>query len=122
MSCSPQSTCITVVHENLLTVLLHVCVLYFLAPCDINFCPFHAHCIVKEEKAYCECVENCSTDEQFVCGTDDATYRNLCHLKKASCEERRRINQAYPGKCLKSSKCHTHHPSDFCFFSGCSVE
>nr|XP_022336606.1 agrin-like isoform X7 [Crassostrea virginica] len=73
------------------------------SPCDINFCPFHAHCIVKEEKAYCECVENCSTDEQFVCGTDDATYRNLCHLKKASCEERRRINQAYPGKCLKSN-------------------
>ncbi|XP_078339118.1 agrin-like isoform X9 [Crassostrea virginica] len=75
------------------------------SPCDINFCPFHAHCIVKEEKAYCECVENCSTDEQFVCGTDDATYRNLCHLKKASCEERRRINQAYPGKCLKSNLC-----------------
>ncbi|XP_022336600.2 agrin-like isoform X4 [Crassostrea virginica] len=88
------------------------------SPCDINFCPFHAHCIVKEEKAYCECVENCSTDEQFVCGTDDATYRNLCHLKKASCEERRRINQAYPGKCLKSSPC----ASKTCYYGSCRID
>ncbi|XP_052712788.1 agrin-like isoform X11 [Crassostrea angulata] len=75
------------------------------SPCDINFCPFHGHCIVREDKAYCECVQSCPSDVQPVCGTDDATYRNLCQLKKASCEERRRINQAYPGKCLKSDLC-----------------
>ncbi|XP_034338203.1 agrin isoform X16 [Magallana gigas] len=75
------------------------------SPCDINFCPFHGHCIVRDDKAYCECVQSCPSDVQPVCGTDDATYRNLCQLKKASCEERRRINQAYPGKCLKSDLC-----------------
>lgn len=88
------------------------------SPCDINFCPFHGHCIVREDKAYCECVQSCPSDVQPVCGTDDATYRNLCQLKKASCEERRRINQAYPGKCLKSSPC----ASKTCYYGSCRID
>eukprot|EP00105_Crassostrea_gigas_P027037 XP_011448233.1 PREDICTED: agrin isoform X6 [Crassostrea gigas] len=89
------------------------------SPCDINFCPFHGHCIVREDKAYCECVQSCPSDVQPVCGTDDATYRNLCQLKKASCEERRRINQAYPGKCLKSEgPC----ASKTCYYGSCRID
>ncbi|XP_056008873.1 LOW QUALITY PROTEIN: agrin-like [Ostrea edulis] len=75
------------------------------SPCDINFCPFHGHCIVKDDKAYCECVRSCPVVDQLVCGTDGSTYRNLCHLKKISCEERRRVNQEHAGKCLKANLC-----------------
>jgi hypothetical protein len=85
----------------------HLCKSYFViisAPCDINFCPFHGHCIVKEDKAYCECVSSCPVVDELVCGTDGSTYSSLCHLKKASCEERRRVNQAHLGECPRASK------------------
>lgn len=49
-----------------------------------------------------KCGPTCSQAESEVCGTNQKTYRNECHLKRESCKTGKHVRKQYDGKCSKS--------------------
>ena len=68
-------------------------------PCSAVFCPFWAQCTVSSTSAKpeCRCPETpCSSAFAPVCGTDNITYSNECHLQVPICCAAHRILNSAP--------------------------
>lgn len=74
-----------------------------IASCKFVRCPKNQHCIEDQNSIpHCvTCNENCSDREALkeVCAANGVTYRNVCQLKKESCQIGRSIPVAYKGPC-----------------------
>ena len=49
-----------------------------------------------------DCIDDCSDVYDPVCGTDETTYLNECHLNLSACikkNNRTELKISYPGKC-----------------------
>jgi len=69
-------------------------------PCEKIYCAWGATCIVSENgKGLCQCSTDCSLTPDPVCGSDDVTYTNHCHLRQASCQNRKNIRMKHKGAC-----------------------
>lgn len=69
--------------------------------CRQTKCPFSGICQVEENlKGIVRCAcPDCTEDEQPVCGSDGATYKNECFLRKESCERQMVISVVHAGHC-----------------------
>ena len=50
-----------------------------------------------------ECLKECPDETAEVCGTNDNTYKNICHLEKAHCQFTLfdyKVEKAHDGPCL----------------------
>ncbi|KAG7212122.1 hypothetical protein KM043_012470 [Ampulex compressa] len=71
-------------------------------PCEKTYCAWGAACVVSESgKALCQCPPDCPTTSEPVCGSDDVTYTNYCHLRQASCHKRKNTRVKHQGACGK---------------------
>ncbi|XP_069117853.1 agrin-like isoform X2 [Argopecten irradians] len=52
-----------------------------------------------DRRPVCRCAETCPDTLKFVCGTDGATYSNLCRLEMEACRTMRDIRLHHSGKC-----------------------
>ncbi|CAD1476240.1 unnamed protein product [Heterotrigona itama] len=72
-------------------------------PCEKTYCSWGATCAVLENgKPLCQCPTDCPSTSELVCGSDNVTYTNYCHLRKTSCFEKRTVrvkNQGVCGEC-----------------------
>ncbi|CAL7951549.1 unnamed protein product [Xylocopa violacea] len=69
-------------------------------PCEKTYCSWGATCVVAENgKPLCQCPTDCPTTSEPVCGADNVTYINYCHLRKTSCLERRNTRVKNQGAC-----------------------
>ncbi|KAI4502682.1 hypothetical protein M0802_002594 [Mischocyttarus mexicanus] len=69
-------------------------------PCEKTYCAWGATCVVSENgKALCQCPTNCPSNSAPVCGSDDVTYTNQCHLRQASCQRRKNTRIKHEGAC-----------------------
>ncbi|KYM75555.1 Agrin [Atta colombica] len=69
-------------------------------PCEKIYCAWGATCIVSENgKGLCQCSTDCPLTSDPVCGSDDVTYTNHCHLRQASCQNRKNIRMKHKGAC-----------------------
>ncbi|KAL2728416.1 agrin-like isoform X1 [Vespula maculifrons] len=69
-------------------------------PCEKTYCAWGATCVVSENgKALCQCPTNCPSNSAQVCGSDDVTYTNQCHLRQASCQRRKNTRIKHEGAC-----------------------
>ena len=53
-------------------------------------------------KFFLDCIDECSDEYDPVCGTDEKTYINECHLNVMACitkNNRTELKISYPGKC-----------------------
>ncbi|VVC30264.1 Concanavalin A-like lectin/glucanase domain,EGF-like, conserved site,Laminin G domain,Follistatin-like, N- [Cinara cedri] len=72
--------------------------------CSKIDCQFHSVCESDGHEAKCVCPTfKCMNASGKVCGSDDITYADLCHLQNASCATRKKIFEAYAGEC---GSCH----------------
>ncbi|KAH9416856.1 hypothetical protein DERP_011971 [Dermatophagoides pteronyssinus] len=65
-------------------------------------CQYGAECILDEytNQSYCRCpLTSCPDDYQPVCGSDNITYINKCHLKLESCNKQQNIRITLNGTC-----------------------
>ncbi|KYN32911.1 Agrin, partial [Trachymyrmex septentrionalis] len=73
-------------------------------PCEKIYCAWGATCIVSENgKGLCQCSTDCPLTSDPVCGSDDVTYTNHCHLRQASCQNRKNIRMKHKGACGECS-------------------
>ncbi|XP_018306500.1 follistatin-related protein 3 [Mycetomoellerius zeteki] len=71
-------------------------------PCEKIYCAWGATCIVSENgKGLCQCSTDCPLTSDPVCGSDDVTYTNHCHLRQASCQNRKNIRLKHKGACVR---------------------
>jgi len=69
-------------------------------PCEKTYCAWGATCIVSEDgKALCHCPTDCPLTSDPVCGSDDVTYENYCHLRQVSCQKRKNTRVKHQGVC-----------------------
>ncbi|EZA61401.1 Agrin, partial [Ooceraea biroi] len=69
-------------------------------PCEKTYCAWGATCVVSEDgKALCQCPADCPLTSDPVCGSDDITYTNYCHLRQASCQKRKNTRVKHQGAC-----------------------
>ncbi|KAL2726425.1 agrin-like isoform X1, partial [Vespula squamosa] len=77
-------------------------------PCEKTYCAWGATCVVSENgKALCQCPTNCPSNSAQVCGSDDVTYTNQCHLRQASCQKRKNTRIKHEGACVMPWQCAT---------------
>ncbi|XP_048504803.1 agrin-like isoform X3 [Athalia rosae] len=75
-------------------------------PCEKTYCAWGASCVVSESgRALCQCPVNCSTTQQPVCGSDNVTYLNHCHLRQESCQRRKNTRVRHQGACEITDPC-----------------
>lgn len=86
-----------------------------LDPCNFKVCPKYRQCMRVVEgsttTAHCGCIQRCenTTENDVFCGTDDVTYKSICHMEQDFC---RRFNGSsnvtiqYKGRC--QSEYHLH--------------
>ncbi|XP_067207512.1 agrin-like isoform X4 [Linepithema humile] len=75
-------------------------------PCEKTYCAYGATCVVSEAgKAQCQCPVNCPLTSNPVCGTDDVTYTNYCHLQEANCNKRINTRVKNQGACQIKDPC-----------------
>nr|XP_050849942.1 agrin-like isoform X3 [Vespula vulgaris] len=75
-------------------------------PCEKTYCAWGATCVVSENgKALCQCPTNCPSNSAQVCGSDDVTYTNQCHLRQASCQRRKNTRIKHEGACEIKDPC-----------------
>ncbi|PBC32384.1 Agrin [Apis cerana cerana] len=73
-------------------------------PCEKTYCSWGATCVVSENgKPLCQCPTDCPSTSEPVCGSDNVTYTNYCHLRKSSCLERKSTRVKNQGACELSS-------------------
>lgn len=73
---------------------------FFSEPCEKTYCAWGATCVVSESgKPLCLCPTNCPSNSAQVCGSDDVTYTNQCHLRQASCQRRKNTRVKHEGAC-----------------------
>lgn len=68
-------------------------------------CQYGGQCVVdNNNRPICSCEEVCSdiTDSRKLCGTDGVTYKDLCDMKRLSCDQQRDIKVNYTGPCGES--------------------
>ncbi|KOC64150.1 Agrin [Habropoda laboriosa] len=69
-------------------------------PCEKTYCSWGATCVVSENgKPLCQCPTDCPSTSEPVCGSDNVTYSNYCHLRKTSCLERKTTRVQHQGAC-----------------------
>lgn len=69
-------------------------------PCEKTYCSWGATCVVSENgKPLCQCPTDCPSTSEPVCGSDNMTYTNYCHLRKTSCLERKTTRVKNQGAC-----------------------
>lgn len=69
-------------------------------PCEKTYCAWGATCVVSESgKAMCQCPADCPSTSEPVCGSDDVTYTNYCHLRQTSCLKRKNTRVKHQGAC-----------------------
>ncbi|XP_077998686.1 agrin-like isoform X2 [Glandiceps talaboti] len=75
-------------------------------PCARVLCGFDAVCQVDEKgNGVCVCPEQCTTVFAPVCGSDGVTYISECHLRVASCSQKKRITVESQGPCGSTDPC-----------------
>ncbi|XP_015598499.1 agrin isoform X2 [Cephus cinctus] len=75
-------------------------------PCEKTFCAWGASCVVSENgRAQCQCPVECPSDSAPICGSDDVTYMNVCHLRQASCQRRKNTRVKHKGACEITDPC-----------------
>ncbi|XP_066597691.1 agrin-like isoform X2 [Prorops nasuta] len=75
-------------------------------PCEKTYCAWGATCVVSETgRAQCQCPVDCPTNHVPVCGLDDVTYTNHCHLRQASCHNRKNNRVKHEGACKIKDPC-----------------
>lgn len=86
-----------------LTYLWNVPLYWLSEPCEKTYCAWGASCVVSENgKAICQCPVDCSPNPQPVCGSDNVTYTNHCHLRQESCQRRKNTRVRHQGACGES--------------------
>ncbi|OAD61890.1 Agrin [Eufriesea mexicana] len=79
------------------------CDFSFTEPCEKTYCSWGATCVVSENgKPLCQCPSDCPSTPEPVCGSDNVTYTNHCHLRKTSCLERKNTREKNQGACDRS--------------------
>ncbi|TGZ50460.1 Agrin [Temnothorax longispinosus] len=69
-------------------------------PCEKTYCAWGALCVVSEKgKGVCQCPAECPLTSAPVCGSDDVTYPNSCHLRQTSCQNKKNIRVKQQGAC-----------------------
>ncbi|XP_053546438.1 agrin isoform X2 [Bombina bombina] len=81
------------------------CDLHAPSPCLDVECSFGAACVVKNQKAICECQQMCQSIYDPVCGSDKRTYGNPCELEATSCALKKEITVKHKGPCDRCGKC-----------------
>ncbi|KYQ52940.1 Agrin, partial [Trachymyrmex zeteki] len=82
-------------------------------PCEKIYCAWGATCIVSENgKGLCQCSTDCPLTSDPVCGSDDVTYTNHCHLRQASCQNRKNIRLKHKGACAHPYMNHYERPDN----------
>ncbi|XP_050484807.1 agrin-like isoform X6 [Bombus huntii] len=75
-------------------------------PCEKTYCSWGATCVVSENgKPLCQCPTDCPSTSEPVCGSDNMTYTNYCHLRKTSCLERKTTRVKNQGACEIKDPC-----------------
>lgn len=72
-------------------------------PCEKTYCAWGATCVVSESgRASCLCPMDCPLTPAPVCGNDDVTYTNQCHLRQTSCHNMKNNRVKHQGPCGES--------------------
>ncbi|XP_076277738.1 agrin-like isoform X5 [Lasioglossum baleicum] len=75
-------------------------------PCEKTYCSWGATCVVSESgKPLCQCPTDCLPTPDPVCGSDNVTYTNYCHLGQTSCLMRKNTRVQHQGACEIKDPC-----------------
>ena len=69
--------------------------------CEAHYCPYGRCAIVDErnQRVACQCPDSCAPLPALVCGSDNATYANECHLIREGCRRQRPLFVTKEGSC-----------------------
>nr|XP_033325096.1 agrin-like isoform X2 [Megalopta genalis] len=74
--------------------------------CEKTYCSWGATCVVLESgKPLCQCPTVCPLTSDPVCGSDNVTYTNYCHLRQTSCLKRKSTRVQHQGACEIKDPC-----------------
>eukprot|EP00118_Oscarella_pearsei_P003609 m.15050 g.15050 ORF g.15050 m.15050 type:complete len:563 (+) comp26139_c0_seq1:188-1876(+) len=72
-------------------------------PCEASglSCQFYEECVITpKSKPQCRCPTfECPSEPDFVCGSNGATYRSSCSMKRKACKKRSVITEIRKGRC-----------------------